>query len=56
MRIAVAHDVDVGYHGPISGSLPKKTGACQFYFEESRQHILWTIQLRPVRKGRTEAT
>ena len=22
-----------------------------FYFEESRQHILWTIQLRPVRKG-----
>jgi len=23
----------------------------QFYFEESRAHILWTIQLRPVRKG-----
>ena len=22
-----------------------------FYFEESRQHILWTIRLRPVRKG-----
>src|SRR5262249_61456546 len=23
----------------------------QFYFEESRSHILWTIQLRPVRKA-----
>src|SRR5262249_54467245 len=22
-----------------------------FYFEEARSHILWTIQLRPVRKG-----
>ena len=22
-----------------------------FYFEESRQHILWTIRLRPVRQG-----
>ncbi|HUK34901.1 MAG TPA: hypothetical protein VLV86_13350, partial [Vicinamibacterales bacterium] len=22
-----------------------------FYFDESRQHILWTIRLRPVRKG-----
>jgi hypothetical protein len=44
---------DVGYHWTnlwFAGE-KKNWPLAQFYFEESRQHILWTIQLRPVRKG-----
>jgi cytochrome c553 len=44
---------DVGYHwGNLWFAGEKKNWPlAQFYFEESRAHILWTIQLRPVRKG-----
>lgn len=44
---------DVGYHWTnlwFAGE-KKNWPLAQFYFEESRAHILWTIQLRPVRKG-----
>ena len=44
---------DVGYHWTnlwFAGE-KKNWPLAQFYFQESRQHILWTIQLRPVRKG-----
>ena len=44
---------DVGYHWTnlwFAGET-KNWPLAQFYFQESRQHILWTIQLRPVRKG-----
>jgi cytochrome c553 len=44
---------DVGYHWTnlwFAGE-KKNWPLAQFYFDETRQHILWTIRLRPVRKG-----
>jgi hypothetical protein len=44
---------DVGYHWTnlwFAGE-KKNWPLATFYFEEARAHILWTIQLRPVRKG-----
>ena len=44
---------DVGYHWTnlwFAGE-KKNWPLAMFYFDESRQHILWTIRLRPVRKG-----
>jgi hypothetical protein len=44
---------DVGYHWTnlwFAGE-KKNWPLAMFYFEETRQHILWTIRLRPVRKG-----
>jgi hypothetical protein len=44
---------DVGYHWTnlwFAGE-KKNWPLAMFYFEEARAHILWTIQLRPVRKG-----
>ena len=44
---------DVGYHWTnlwFAGE-KKNWPLATFYFQEARQHILWTIQLRPVRKG-----
>ena len=44
---------DVGYHWNnlwFAGQ-QKNWPLAMFYFEEARAHILWTIQLRPVRKG-----
>jgi hypothetical protein len=44
---------DVGYHWTnlwFAGE-KKNWPLATFYFEETRQHILWTIRLRPVRKG-----
>ena len=44
---------DVGYHWTnlwFAGE-KKNWPLARFYFDESRQHILWTIRLRPVRKG-----
>ena len=44
---------DVAYHWTnlwFAGE-KKNWPLAQFYFEETRQHILWTIRLRPVRKG-----
>jgi cytochrome c553 len=43
---------DVGYHWTnLWFAADKKNWPlAQFYFEEARSHILWTIQLRPVRK------
>ena len=44
---------DVGYHWTnlwFAGE-KKNWPLAKFYFDESRQHILWTIRLRPVRKG-----
>ena len=44
---------DVGYHWTNLWFAAEKKNwpLAQFYFGESRAHILWTIQLRPVRKG-----
>ena len=44
---------DVGYHWTNLWFAAEKKNwpLAKFYFEESRAHILWTIQLRPVRKG-----
>ena len=44
---------DVGYHWTNLWFAAEKKNwpLARFYFDESRQHILWTIQLRPVRKG-----
>lgn len=44
---------DVGYHWTNLWFAGEKQNwpLAMFYFEEARQHILWTIQLRPVRKG-----
>ena len=44
---------DVGYHWTNLWFAAEKKNwpLAMFYFEESRQHILWTIRLRPVRKG-----
>jgi len=44
---------DVGYHWSNLWFAAEKKNwpLAQFYFEESRAHILWTIQLRPVRKA-----
>ena len=44
---------DVGYHWTNLWFAAEKKNwpLAQFYFEEARSHILWTIQLRPVRKG-----
>ena len=44
---------DVGYHWTNLWFAAEKKNwpLAQFYFEESRAHILWTIQLRPVRKA-----
>jgi cytochrome c553 len=44
---------DVGYHWSNLWFAAEKKNwpLAQFYFEESRSHILWTIQLRPVRKA-----
>jgi hypothetical protein len=44
---------DVGYHWTnlwFAGE-KKNWPLAKFYFDESRQHILWTIRLRPVLKG-----
>jgi hypothetical protein len=44
---------DVGYQWTnlwFAGE-KKNWPLAKFYFEETRQHILWTIRLRPVRKG-----
>ena len=44
---------DVGYHWTnlwFAGE-KKNWPLAMFYFEEARSHILWTIRLRPVRKG-----
>ena len=44
---------DVGYHWTnlwFAGE-KKNWPLAMFYFQEARAHILWTIQLRPVRKG-----
>jgi hypothetical protein len=44
---------DVGYHWTnlwFAGE-KKNWPLAKFYFDETRQHILWTIRLRPVRKG-----
>ena len=44
---------DVGYHWTnlwFAGE-KKNWPLAMFYFDETRQHILWTIRLRPVRKG-----
>ena len=44
---------DVGFHwtnlwfAGQQGNWP----LAQFYFDEARQHIQWTIQIRPIRKG-----
>src|SRR5262249_24762824 len=44
---------DVGYHWTnLWFACEKKNWPlATFYFDETRQHILWTIRLRPVRKG-----
>jgi len=44
---------DVGYHWTNLWFAAEKKNwpLAQFYFEETRSHILWTIQLRPVRKA-----
>ena len=44
---------DVGYHWTNLWFAAEKKNwpLATFYFEETRQHILWTIRLRPVRKG-----
>jgi hypothetical protein len=44
---------DVGYHWTnLWFAADKKNWPlAMFYFQEARAHILWTIQLRPVRKG-----
>ncbi len=44
---------DVGYHwtGLWFAGEQKNWPLAKFYFDETRQHILWTIRLRPVRKG-----
>ena len=44
---------DVGYHWTNLWFAAEKKNwpLAQFYFDETRQHILWTIRLRPVRKG-----
>jgi hypothetical protein len=44
---------DVGYHWTNLWFAAEKKNwpLAMFYFGEARQHILWTIQLRPVRKG-----
>ena len=44
---------DVGYHWAnlwFAGE-KKNWPLATFYLQETRQHILWTIRLRPVRKG-----
>ena len=44
---------DVGYHWTNLWFAAEKKNwpLAQFYFGEARDHILWTIRLRPVRKG-----
>src|SRR6185503_10549399 len=44
---------DVGYHWTNLWFAAEKKNwpLAMFYFEEARAHILWTIQLRPVRKA-----
>jgi hypothetical protein len=44
---------DVGYHWTNLWFAAEKHNwpLAKFYFDETRQHILWTIRLRPVRKG-----
>ena len=44
---------DVGYHWTNLWFAAEKKNwpLAMFYFDEARQHILWTIRLRPVRKG-----
>jgi cytochrome c553 len=44
---------DVGYHWTNLWFAAEKKNwpLAQFYFEETRSHIPWTIQLRPVRKA-----
>lgn len=44
---------DVGYHWTSLWFAAEKKNwpLATFYFDETRQHILWTIRLRPVRKG-----
>jgi hypothetical protein len=44
---------DVGYHWTNLWFAAEKKNwpLAQFYFEEARSHIMWTIQLRPVRKA-----
>jgi len=44
---------DVGYHwiNLWFAAEKKNWPLAAFYFQETRSHILWTIRLRPVRKG-----
>jgi len=44
---------DVGYHWTSLWFAGEKKNwpLAKFYFDETRQHILWTIRLRPIRKG-----
>lgn len=44
---------DVGYHWSNLWFAAEKKNwpLAAFYFQETRSHILWTIRLRPVRKG-----
>jgi len=43
---------DVGYHWANLWFAAEKKNwpLAQFYFNESRQHMLWTIRIRPIRK------
>ena len=44
---------DVAYHWANLWFAAQKRNwpLAQFYFDESRSHILWTIRIRPVRRG-----
>lgn len=44
---------DVGYHwaGLWFAAEKKNWPLAQFFFDEARQHIRWTVAIRPVRKG-----
>src|SRR5262245_12505653 len=44
---------DVGYHwaGLWFAAEKKNWALARFFFDETRQHIRWTIAIRPVRKG-----
>jgi len=44
---------DVGYHWTNLWFAAEKGNwpLAAFYFDETRQHILWTIRIRPIRKG-----
>src|SRR5262245_52515626 len=44
--------MDVSYHWTNLWFAAQKRNwpLAQFFFDESRQHILWTIRIRPIRK------